>query len=210
MRVSFHTHTRFSQSVLEMLKRIADTFPEKLDFPVKAYVAGGAAVHLYTGSRVSEDLDVEFSKRVIVPQDLVISYQDENGVQRGLIFDTNYNPTFGLMHEDYPDAALFVDYPKGDTRLEVYVLSPVDLAVSKLARFSDGDRLDIKALAEAGLLKADDLRQRASEALSYYIGATSQVKHNVNDALAVVELAERQLAAKCSASKERGHGPSGT
>ena len=32
--------------------------------PIKMYVAGGAALHFYTGERVSRDVDAVFSRRI--------------------------------------------------------------------------------------------------------------------------------------------------
>ena len=43
--------------------------------------------------------------------------------------------------------------------LEVRLLSPLDLAVSKIGRFGERDRGDIAALAENGLIRAEDLRR---------------------------------------------------
>ena len=38
--------------------------------PVRMYLAGGAAMHYYTGARTTEDVDAVFSTRVLLPQDL--------------------------------------------------------------------------------------------------------------------------------------------
>lgn len=46
-----------------------------------------------------------------------------------------------------------------------HVLSPVDLAVSKIARFADNDKEDIAALVRLGLTTADEVEQRATSAL---------------------------------------------
>ena len=49
--------------------------------------------------------------------------------------------------------------------LDVRVLNPVDLAVSKLARNAPIDRADIDTLAERGLIRPEDLSRRGAEAL---------------------------------------------
>ena len=54
--------------------------------PLKMYVAGGAAMHLYTGERVSEDIDAVFSRRVALPDELEVSYRDADGHARLLYF----------------------------------------------------------------------------------------------------------------------------
>ncbi len=48
-----------------------------------------------------------------------------------------YLETFALMHEDYLRDAIPLD--RGTVRLRVHVLSPVDLAVSKIACFADAE-----------------------------------------------------------------------
>ena len=54
---------------------------------------GGAAMHLYTGERVSNDVDAVFSKRIALPNDLEVAYQDPDGAARLLYFDRQYNDT---------------------------------------------------------------------------------------------------------------------
>ena len=104
----------------------------KLDLqrPVNVYLAGGMAVHLYTGNRFTTDVDAEFDTRLLLPADLSVTAKLENGSDQLIFLDTNYNPTYALMHEDYQADALPVDL--GTTMLRLHVLSPVDLAVSQL------------------------------------------------------------------------------
>jgi len=65
---------------------------------------------------------------------------------------------------------------------EAAVLSPVDLAVSKLARFDERDRDDIRTLIQDGLLTdAETFRRRAEEALAYYIGDLTMVRYAIRD-----------------------------
>jgi hypothetical protein len=72
-------------------------------------------------------------------------------------------------------------------RFDVRVLSPVDLAVSKLARYADPDQEDIKALARAGLLDSTELRRRAEEALARYIGRVKDVGISIDLACRMVD-----------------------
>jgi hypothetical protein len=96
------------------------------------------------------------------------------------------------MHEDAHADSLSIDVPKVKRkRLDVRLLSPVDLAVSKLARFADPDQEDIKALAGAGLLDAKELRARADEALAGYIGRVNDVRISLDKACRMVEAAAR-------------------
>ena len=77
--------------------------------PLKMYVAGGAAMHLYTGERVSEDIDAVFSRRVSLPENLEVAYRDADGAARLLYFDRQYNDTLGLLHEDAHDDSIVLE-----------------------------------------------------------------------------------------------------
>lgn len=156
--------------------------------PIRMYVAGGAALHLMTGARVSEDIDATFSRRIVLGDDLSVSYRDADGRARILYLDRNYNDTLGLLHEDAYDDSLPLAIPGIDAKaVEVRVLSPLDLAVSKLARFSDQDRSDVETLARAGLVEAASLRRRASEALGGYVGDLESIRSSIEIACRIVD-----------------------
>ncbi len=146
------------------------------------------AVHLYTGKRVTGDIDAEFAGRVILPQDLAVVVTLEDGIEQVVYLDTNYNPTFALMHDDYQDDAHALHLGLGQIR--VSVLSPVDLAVSKIARLADNDREDIRELVRLGLTNADAIEARANEAIGGYVGGMAMLRANLRDAIAVAREAE--------------------
>lgn len=150
--------------------------------PVVVVVAGGAAVHLYTGSRVSKDLDAEFLARMLRPN-VVVAYADTDGTQRTVHLDVAYSSTLGVMHEDYLERAA----PSGWTAsgFDVRVLAPVDLAISKLGRWAEHDQADVRSLVDAGLLNRDSFERLANEALSYYVGKVTPVRTNLVEALAM-------------------------
>lgn len=164
--------------------------------PVRMYIAGGAALHLLTGERVTEDIDATFSKRVLIPDEIAVSYRDPDGRARLLYLDRNYNDTLGLLHEDAYDDSGPVDVAGVDRKvLDVRVLSPIDLAVSKLARFGEQDRADIELLARRGLIDAVSLRARAEDALGGYVGDLAPVRTSIDIACRLVEaLAPRKPA----------------
>lgn len=177
-----------------MVKRIEESLlgagtPKKL-LPVKMFVAGGLATHLYTASRMTDDVDATFSHRMLLPENLEVVYRDTDGRARLLYFDRQYNDTFGLMHEDaHADSQALLLESLAPGVVEVRLLAPVDLAVSKLSRFADHDRDDIAALARAGLIDAIGLRRRADEALQHYIGNQQQVKLSIDLACNIVKTA---------------------
>jgi len=154
------------------------------------YVAGGAALHFLTGERVSADIDAVFSKRVLFDDEISVAYRETDGRARLLYLDRTYNDTLGLMHENaYADSQV-LDVPGIDKSLiEVRVLSPLDLAVSKLARFADLDREDIELLARKGLIDSASLRKRAEEALGGYVGNLDSVRTSIDVACRLVDAA---------------------
>jgi len=169
---------RIEQSLIGVSKRA---------LPIRMYVAGGAALHLYTGARVSRDIDATFSRRIALPENLEIAYRDADGAARLLYFDRQYNDTFGLLHEDALDDSEPLSLPEIDAAvLEVRLLSPVDLATSKLGRFSDQDREDIETLARRKLIDATMLRKRAEAALAGYVGDTKRLQAALETACRIV------------------------
>lgn len=184
----FHTRTALAVGLRELFRQLAERL--SLSSPVNVFLAGGMAVHLYTGSRVTTDVDAEFGARVYLPNDLMVEVTLEDGTQQVVYLDTNYNSTFALMHEDYLEDAIPVDL--GVDQIRVHVLSPVDLAVSKIARFADNDKEDIAALVRLGLTTADEIEQRATSALVGYVGGLAMLKLNLRDAVALARRVERE------------------
>lgn len=179
--------------------RIADSLdglPDKV-LPISMYVAGGAALHFYTGHRISRDIDAVFSHRILLPDDLEVSYPGEDGAAQVLFFDRQYNDSFALIHEDARDDSVPLRLEGVDPHsLDLRLLSPLDLAVSKISRFSDQDREDIRALAQRGLIDAAGLRRRAEEAVATYVGNPDSLQTSVNLVCAMVEDVENQLGSQ--------------
>jgi hypothetical protein len=161
--------------------------------PIKMYVAGGAALHFYTAERVSRDVDAVFSRRIALPEDLDVAYRDADGAARLLYFDRQYNDALSLMHEDAHDDSIPLSLEGIDaTVLDVRLLAPRDLAVSKLGRFSERDRSDIVALARHQHISSAGLRQRAQEALAGYVGSIDRVRGSIELACRIVEDMEKR------------------
>jgi Nucleotidyltransferase of unknown function (DUF6036) len=159
---AFHTETALAGGLKELLQQFADTLD--LRAPMNVYLAGGMAVHLYTANRVTSDVDAEFGGRVLIPSDLVVDVTLEDGARETIYFDTNYNSTFALIHEDYLQDSIPLEM--GIDKIRLHVLSPLDLAVSKIARFETRDQQDIAELVRRGLTTADDIEQRATSDLA--------------------------------------------
>jgi hypothetical protein len=182
----------YLEAFAEIVGRVAAKLAKSpaASLPVRMYIAGGAALYLLTGVRVSEDIDATFSRRVVFGEDIEVSYRDTDGGARLLYLDRNYNDTLGLLHQDAYADSLPVRIPGIDaSRVETRILSPLDLAVMKIARFSEQDRADIELLAREELIDARSLRRRAEEALQDYVGALDAVRTSIALACRIVEAA---------------------
>jgi hypothetical protein len=165
------------------LKTLVQTLETRIGLrdPIKMFIAGGMAAHLYTGLRVTTDVDAEFSKRILLPSDLIV----ETAGGTMLYVDASYNSTFALMHEDYLDDALPV--PLGTGLIQVYVLSPIDLVISKIARLAGPDAEDIAGVISRFNIRAEAIQQRAEEALGGYVGNTDYLRMNLREVLKMAE-----------------------
>jgi hypothetical protein len=189
---SLRPDARYLEAFTTIMSRIEAALGP-VERPIVVAVAGGAALHFYTGARISRDIDARVMARVLLdPSDLQVAYRAEDGRARLLYFDTQYNDSFALMHQDAYDDARPIDLEGVDPRrLAVKLLTPLDLAVSKLARFNDQDQDDIRALARAGLLRSDRLRRRAEEALPDYVGNMARIRGSINTACRMVDALAR-------------------
>lgn len=191
---AFHTDTPMARGLRELFAQLSDRL--ELNGPLNVYLAGGMAVHLYTANRVTTDVDAEFGRRIFVPNDLMVEVTLAEGKQQVIYLDTNYNSTFALMNEDYIQDSLFVDF--GLENMNVHVLSPVDLVVSKIARFAENDRADIRAIVELGLTSADAIEKRANDALVGYVGNHNFLLLNLRDTLEMARKIETENALPAS------------
>lgn len=152
---------------------------------MKAYLFGGTAVHLYTQARTSRDVDAELTQHY-GDEDIIVYYNDEMA-EHTLVLDTNFNTGLGVLHPDYKIDAIPLRCPP-DSPLWVYVVAPVDLAISKIKRFVEIDRTDIQKLAEMGLVGSEEFERRVNEALLYYHHPEDvMLKYNIQDAKQLIE-----------------------
>ena len=180
----------YQEAFNEVLRRVQDQVKGSTHdtLPIRMTIAGGAALHLLTGERVTEDIDATFSRRVLLSDAIEVSYRDPDGRARLMYLNRNYNDTLGLLHEDAYADSMPYEIPGIDTTVvDIRALSPVGLAVSKLSRFSDQDRADIELLARKGLIHAPALRARAEQALQGYVGNTAPVRTSIDIACRLVE-----------------------
>lgn len=170
-----HTDTPFAKAIFEIFSQLRLLLEKKHETlapgSVKAYVFGGCAVHLYTNARGSNDLDAELNaatqldvNSVILELDPVY-FDDPIEGESSLNWDDNFNIGLPSLGPDYKDNAIpLVD---GDSVLHVFLVSAVDIAVSKLSRLAADDLSDIIALYKAGLFTLEDFRRVAQDAVDY-------------------------------------------
>ena len=179
---------RLRRAVGEIIHRISAHLPE-LQEPIRMYLAGGMAVHFFTGYRSTVDIDASFSHRLLLPkaEDLVVAYKGADGKPRMVYFDMNYNVSFALTHPDFEKDALRVEGPEFvDSKIDLYILSPVDLALNKVSRFERNDREDIAELARLNLIDVQELEKRTAEAIGYYVGNPSMLRLNLKEAADII------------------------
>ena len=163
--------------------------------PVQAWLAGGFAVYYYTRHGTSLDVDIKWSHRIAIPPDMRIFEISESGSETGthaVVMDGNFGDVLGSFPPDWEKRAR--ELHRFDN-IVLSVIDAVDLAVSKVARFSDRDREDIRALAQLGLVDPEVFARRAEEALSCYVGDVTFVRCNLADAREIIESVKPEGAA---------------
>lgn len=190
LAISKRADPAYVEAFRTLIRRLLRSAKATSKKPISMYLAGGAAMHFYTGARMTDDVDAVFDRKLLLPSDSAVIYRDADGKARSLYFDASYNETFALLHEHAHEDAVRLSL-EGVEGARIFVLQPVDLAVSKLARFSEIDRGDILTLAKEGLVTAKELGERAEAALHSYVGDPVPVRTSIELARRDIEALER-------------------
>ena len=101
--------TPMYQAILQPFANLVEDLAEG-KFPwhsVKGYVFGGCEVHMHTQSRASSDVELNYDDMVkasevrLVPRQLPpVDYDDPATGPSQLLWDANFNTTFGPLHKD--------------------------------------------------------------------------------------------------------------
>ncbi|MCA6062510.1 DUF6036 family nucleotidyltransferase [Thalassolituus marinus] len=179
-----YTDTPMGQAIIQAMAEINDDISEQVadaePGTYRAYIFGGAALHIHTNARGSSDIDVEFeAAQALELGDITIIYVDDDGLEKTLVVDDTFTPTIsGLLSEYYQDDAIPLFGTDSDP-LIAYVVTALDLAVSKLDRLAVDDQTDIISLHQAGKFTAEELREHAEEALIGAVGNERRLKGNI-------------------------------
>ncbi|MEQ6699836.1 DUF6036 family nucleotidyltransferase [Pseudomonas aeruginosa] len=147
---------------------------------LKVFVFGGCAVHLLTHARGSADIDAEIEAARVLRKDEIMAvytppegYEDSDGRDLQVYLDQNYTNALGPLHEDYRERAIPMEGFEGEQPLHIFVAAGVDLAISKLGRFTENDQFDIEQLIECGRVDVGQFVTLATEAIDYAVGNRS-------------------------------------
>jgi hypothetical protein len=183
---TLYTETPLSKAIFSFFSYIAKDIKKVTSKPgsYRAYIFGGCAFHIHTNARGSNDIDVEFnaarwmtSKEVIISKPS-ITYMN-GAIERTLAFDSKFNTMLGPLHENYQTDAIQLQRKLSDSPLWIYVVTPEDLATSKLGRYSERDRDDILTLLQLKKMSVDSFYKRATEAIDYYVGNKTAVTNSL-------------------------------
>jgi hypothetical protein len=150
---------------------------------VKVFIFGGCAFHIHTNARGSNDIDAEIqSINQLKKEDIFlflenndVEYLDNNDLETNLEFDSGFNTSLASIDPDYKDRVIPL---VSESIVEVYIVSGVDLAVSKLARLSDRDIQDIKELYARNKFSLEEFKKTANNAKDYYV-TPEQLNSNI-------------------------------
>ncbi|MAI37683.1 MAG: DUF6036 family nucleotidyltransferase [Alteromonas sp.] len=175
--MDLYLDTPLSKAVFELLKQLNDEIELQLTDTdkaglVKVYIFGGCAVHMYTNARGSNDLDVEVEATekldihsLAVELDTVYFTDPVDGLSQLDLDDTFQIGITPVVFPDYKHRAIPLN--EGKQKLHIYLVSPLDIVVSKLSRCATDDIKDIVEIYKRGSFTLDEFKDAANEALDY-------------------------------------------
>ncbi len=130
-----------------------------------------------THSAFAKAVDAEFESQLHLPE-VVVTYTDDTGEEKSLHLDQNYRQSLGPIQEGYVDRAN--PLPMNAPGFDLHILAPVDLIISKLGRFAEHDRHDIRSLIAAGLTDPVKFRELALDSIKTYVGNTRGLRTSID------------------------------
>ncbi|CAK1714395.1 conserved hypothetical protein [Vibrio crassostreae] len=196
-----YTDTALSQAIFELLNDLEQLIAEKAislglteplrDGAVKAYIYGGCAIHIYTNARGSNDLDAVLDgaklldlQSLVVELDPVYFEDTETNDESSLYWDDSFSTGIASITPDFRENA--VQIGKFDGILHTYLISAVQIAVSKLSRLATDDLSDILSLYKKGLFTLEEFSEQAEEAI-LYSATEASLRLNVDHAITIMK-----------------------
>ncbi len=192
-----YIRTSFSQAVLQFFENLdshlKQNHSELQERAVDAYIFGGCAVHMHIGTRTSDDVDAEIQtipqlkhENLITKAIQSVEFDDEQGLPQRLMWDGGFKTSLGSVAFGYECRAKQIHITKSKL-VYVYLVSAVDIAVSKLGRSSSRDLEDIKDLYRNSLFTLRDFEELADEAITDCCVAPDKLKFNIKIAIDILK-----------------------
>ena len=189
-------NTPMSQAVLKIFENLDAWIKENyVNVPhdaLKVYLFGGCAMCFYTNTRFTNDIDAELVAideklkdiRKHIQEHLMsimtVDFEDEDGLACALDFDGRFNITLPPLDPDYRERAKMIHKTKSKS-ISLYLVSAVDIAVSKIHRLSPKDRKDIEILYQKGFFTREEFLEIAQEAKKYFAIKPEGLQLNIDD-----------------------------
>ncbi|WP_133469451.1 DUF6036 family nucleotidyltransferase [Paraglaciecola marina] len=176
--MNLYTDTPLATAIFELFEKFNEQLvihlsEKQSNGAVSAFVFGGCAIHLLTNVRGSDDVDIEISSaEKLDTHSLVLEvddvyYTDPVEGDKVISLDDTFNVGLPTLHPDYKERVIPLSV--GNTILHVYLVSAIDIAISKLERCQADDVTDIVALYKKGYFTIDEFEVLAIEASGYSI-----------------------------------------
>ena len=191
-------------SILKLLKKLEIYYNQHLHslkgfnkdnkLIINVYISGGSAMSFYNPTRETLGLDMEVksqNKKVLIPSlelnhaDIILPHMQK------LYIDSVFHPQFYIMSKDYISNAIPIDifkYEKDNiVIIKPHILSPLDLILSKLTRWSATDQNDVYSLIENHFVIKEQLKDEIELVLASatigYIDNANKLNNNINECL---------------------------
>ena len=189
-------------SILKLLKKLETYYNQHLHslkefnkdnkLIINVYISGGSAMSFYIPTRATLGLDMEVksnNKKILIPS-LELNHADMilPNMQK-LYIDSIFHPQFYIMSKDYISNSIPIDifkYEKDNiVIIKPHILSPLDLILSKLTRWSATDQKDVYSLIENHFVIKEQLKDEIELVLASatigYIDNANKLNNNINE-----------------------------
>jgi len=148
---------------------IVEALARHVSSPVDLVLFGGGAMVLaYRSQRSTEDLDIlidESQLRIYADHGFgdVIEATNRELEPRGFYIRHLWSPAQEVLVQGWQERLTPIEAWWGNPLLQFRAISPIDMIASKLPRFDEIDREDIRFLITAGWVSKENLKALASQ-----------------------------------------------